>query len=122
MGKSAEEIFEDSKAAIRLYYHSEKDRFKLILVRELTRALSTGIKFIISIMLFSLALFFIFIAIAILWSQYLESYILGSLYTGLCLLGLMVIVFMLSKIFIKPPIMRSLIKEVLEEDDNDETE
>lgn len=120
MRKSAEEIFEDSKAALRLYYHSEKDRFKLILVRDLTKLLSTGIKFIISIMLISLALFFIFGAIAIIWSQYLESYVLGSLYTGLCILGLVIIVFMINKTIIKQPIMRTLIKEILEEKEEDE--
>lgn len=121
MRKSAEEIFEDSKAAIRLYYHSEVDRFKLILVKLLTKLLSTGVKFVVSLMLVSLAMFFIFVAVAVLWGQYLENYALGSLYTGLCILGLALIVLMLNKAIIKRPIMRSLIVELLEEE-NDEIE
>ena len=116
MRKSAEEIFEDSKAAIRLYYHSEKDRFKLILVKQLTQFISTGVKFVVSLMLVSLALFFIFGAIAIIWGQHLESYALGSLYTGLCIVGLVLLMFILNKTMIQRPIMRSLIEEILEED------
>jgi|SRR5690554_1785251 len=116
MRKSAEEIFEDSKAALRLYYHSEKDRYKLTLVKQLTRLISTAVKFIVSIMLVSLALLFIFGAIAIVWGQYLDNYALGSLYTGLSIFGLVVIVFMFNKAVIKRLIMRSLIEELLEED------
>lgn len=119
MRKSAEEIFEDSKAAIRLYYQSEKDRFKLILVKQLTKLLSAGVKFVISLTLVSLALFFIFGAIAIIWGQHLENYALGSLYTGLCIFGVALIMLMLNKAMIKRPIMRSLIDELLEEDDDE---
>ena len=119
MRKSAEEIFEDSKAAVRLYYHSEVDRFKLILVKLLTKLLSTGIKFVISLMLVSLALFFILGAAAIVWGQYLESYALGSLYTGLCIFGLVLIILVLNKAIITRPIMRSLIEELLEEENNE---
>ena len=119
MRKSAEEIFEDSKAAIGLYYRSEKDRFKLILVRQLTKLISTGVKFVISLMLASLAMFFLFGAIAIIWGQHLDNYALGSLYTGLCIIGLVLLILMLNKAIIKRPIMRSLIEELLEEEDHE---
>lgn len=120
MRKSVEEVFEDSKAALRLYYRSEKERFKLLLVRKLTEIITKAVRFIALIMLLIVALFFLFGAAAITWGNYLDNYALGSLYTGLCILGLIIIIVALTKSVIKNAIMRSLIIDIAEEEIEDE--
>ncbi|NEN25513.1 hypothetical protein G3O08_18635 [Cryomorpha ignava] len=120
MRKSAEEILEESKAALQLYLRSEKDRYKLILVRQATRIFAKSIQVIFAIAFGCIAFCFLFVALALVWGQHLNNYVLGFIYTGLCILGLLVIVLLFSKIFISRPIMQSMLKEVFEDDDEDE--
>ena len=117
---SAEEILEESKAAVRLYLNSEKDRFTLILVRKATKLISSGVKLVFAVALTCVALFFFFAAIAMVWGSYLNSYPLGCVYTGLCILGVAAFVYLFTKSLISKPIMRSLLKEAFENDDENE--
>lgn len=118
MRKSAEEILEESKAALQLYFHSEKDRYRLILIRQATKIFTKGIQVIFAIAFGGIAFCFLFVALALIWGQHLNSYPLGFVYTGLCILGLLIIMLVFGKVFISRPIMNNMIKEVFEDDED----
>lgn len=120
MRKSAEEILEESKAAMQLYFHSEKDRYRLILIRQATKIFSKGIQVLVAIAGGCIALCFFFGALALVWGKHLDNYALGFVYTGLCIVGFVILVLLFSKLIIKRPIMQSMINEVFEDDDEDE--
>lgn len=117
MSRSAEEILEESKAALRLYFNSEIDRVKLILVRNGTRILSMGLKMLVLLGFGIVASIFILTAIALYWGKYLDNYPLALLYTGFCSLGLMVIVYLIRNTIITKPIMHWLMNELFKEDE-----
>lgn len=119
MRKSAEEILEESRAALQLYFHSEKDRYKLILIRQATKVFSKGIQLVFGIAVGCIALCFFFGALALVWGKYLDNYALGFVYTGLCISGFLIIVLLFSKTLINKPIMQNMINEVFEDDEDE---
>lgn len=120
MRKSAEEILEESKAAVQLYFQSEKDRYKLIIIRQATKMFAKGIQVIFAIAFGCIAFCFLFGALALVWGKHLNNYALGFVYTGLCIIGLLVTVLLFSKTFISRPIMNNMLKELFEEDEEDQ--
>lgn len=120
MRKSAEEILEESKAAMQLYFRSEKDRYKLILIRQATKIFVKGIQVIFAIAVGCIAICFFFGAIALVWGQHLNNYALGFVYTGLCIIGFLILVLLFSNLLISKPIMQGMLKEAFEDDDEDE--
>ncbi len=122
MRKSAEEILDESKAAMRLYFHSEKDRYKLILARLTSRLISKGIRLIFAIAIICIAIVFFFTALAIYWGGYLDNYSLGCLYTGLSIIAFVIIVHILAKGFISRLVMKFVIGEIFEEEDENKDE
>lgn len=119
MRKSAEDILEESRAAVQLYFHSEKDRYKLILIRQATKLFSMAIQVVFAIAVGCIALCFFFGALALVWGKYLDNYALGFVYTGLCITGFLIIVLLLSKTLINKPIMRNMINEVFDDEEDE---
>lgn len=120
MEKSAEEILNESKAAVRLYFISELDRFKLIFTRIATRLLSKAIRLVFAVAISSIATLFFFSAIAIKWGSYLNNYSLGCVYTGLCIITFVIIMLVAFKGVITRSIMKYILNEVFEEDQDEE--
>lgn len=117
MSKSVEEVLEESKAALRLYFNSEKDRIKLIGVRYATKLISMGLKLLIFASFGIVGSIFILTAIALFWGSYIDNYPLALIYTGLCVIGLSVIFYFSRNYFITHPIMRALIKEAFKDEE-----
>ena len=118
MSKSAEEILEESKAAMRLYFDSEKDRIKLLIVRQATRIFSTAIKILVFACISIVASIFMLTAIALFWGAYLGNYPLAMLYVALIVLGIVLIIFFLRNRLITTPILHVLIREMFKTDDD----
>lgn len=119
MSKSTEEILEESKAAMRLYFNSEKDRLKLIGVRYATKILSLGLKLLILTSVIVVAVIFVLVALALVWGSYLDNYPLAMLYIGLCVLGVGFILYLVRKPLITSPILRVVLKVVFKEDNEE---
>ncbi len=118
MSKSAEEILEESKAAMRLYFDSEVDRVKLLVVRQATRIFSTAIKMLVFACISIVGSIFLLTAAAMLWGAYLDNYPLAMLYIALCVFGVVLIFYFLRDKIITTPILRVLLKEMFKTDDD----
>lgn len=118
MSKSAEEILEESKAAMRLYFDSEKDRYKLLIVRQATRIFSTALKMLVFACIAIVGSIFLLIAGAMFWGQYLGNYPLAMLYIALIVFGIVIIFYMLRNKLITTPILHVFIKEMFKTDDH----
>lgn len=117
MSKSAEEILEETKAAMRLYFDSEKDRIKLILVREGTRIFSSGLKLLVFASMAIVGSIFLLTALAMVWGEYLDNYPLALLYIALCVFGISAVVFLFRNKLITNRVMRTILKEMFKSDD-----
>lgn len=118
MSKSAEEILEESKAAMRLYFDSEKDRVKLLIVRQVTRIFSTSLKILVFACISIVGSIFLLTAAAMFWGAYLNNYPLAMLYVALCVFGIVIIFYFLRDKLITTPILRVFIKEMFKTDDD----
>lgn len=119
MSKSAEEILEESKAAMRLYFNSELDRLKLLIVRQATRIFSSALKMLVFACIIIVASIFLLTALALFWGAYLGNYALATLYISLCAFGVVVIFYLMRNILITGPILHIFIKEMFKTDDDD---
>jgi hypothetical protein len=115
MSKSIEEILVESKAEIKLYFDAELDRYKLILAKFATKLISSVVKLLVSLFIGAIVLFFLFSSLAIYWGRIIENYSLGFLYTGLCALGFILFVLLISKFIIRRPIMRKILKQLFKD-------
>ncbi len=116
MEKSIEEILFESKAAVRLYFQSEMERYKLIAIKRATKYVSSLVKLLIILSFGAIALFFLFASIAMYWAEQINSLPLALLYTAGIVTALIIIILLLSKYIITRPVMRNIINEVFDDE------
>jgi len=116
MNKSPKEFFEEGTEAAKLYARAEIERFKLKSARRITRYSAGAIRIFTLIAIGAVAAIFFALSIALAWGKVINSYGQAFLYMGLIILGILILVALLSKVLITKPVLRRVIKELFEED------
>lgn len=117
MEKSPSEYLEEGKDAARLYAQAEIDQVKLRAARKVTQYSSGLIKIFAFIAVGALSLLFITLSIALAWGRAIGSYGMAFLYMGLIVAGFLIILVLISDKIITKPIMKKIIKEFFETED-----
>lgn len=116
MDKTPKEIIDDSTDGAKLYVKTELEQFKLRAAKRITRYASETVKIFVLIAFGAVAALFLTLAIALAWGKAIESYSLAFLYMGLIVLSVLGILAAISDKLITRPILKGVIKEIFEEE------
>ena len=116
MHKSPKEYLEEGAEAAKLYAESELEQFKLKSARRITRYSAGAIRIFVLIAIGAVSAVFFLLAITLAWGKALGSYGHAFMYMGFVVLGVMILVALLSNVLIRRPVLRKVIRELFEKD------